>query len=152
MNRDCWENCALGSCPEYPCEEVGEPAATFYVYVAGRLSGDPGEYLANVAALALVSRRLLEAGYCPVNPAADALEGLASLEALPVVCYQRRSLELLRLLAPAVPAAALLVTSTHHRDGRISGGVAGEIAEAERLGIPIVHDIEALNELRRGAG
>lgn len=151
MNRDCWENCALGACPEYPCDAIGIPPAPFYVYIAGPLSGDPGEYLANVAALSRVSRRLMAAGFCPVNPASDLVDGLASPEPLPVLCYQRRGLELLRLLAPFVPAAALLITGEFRRDGRRSSGVAREISEAATLGIPMVRDEAALYELRRGA-
>lgn len=146
--RDCLENCSPASCQEYPCEELSGDRAPFYVYVAGPLSGDPGQYLANVSAMSTVCRMLLDRGFCPINPAGDLIEGLTSPLPLPVLAYQRRSLELLRLLA-YVPRAALFVISAQHSDGRRSSGVAAEIAMAAELGIPTFFDLEQLLEMRR---
>ena len=151
--HDCDDLCAPGLCPDYPCAELTELPAPFYVYVAGRLSGDPGEYLANVARLSLLSRCLMQAGYCPVNPAGDLLEGLMDSDPLPVSAYQKRSRDLLRLLAPAAAAgrACILVDTTEHRNGRLSTGVNTERAEAQRLGIPEARTIADVHELRRQA-
>lgn len=119
---------------------------TFYVYVAGPLSDTPGGYLANVARISRVSRMLMERGYCPINPAADLIDGLMSDEAMPVEHYQRRSMDLLHLLAGK--PAALYVTETHHFDGRQSKGVATEITAAEDLGIPVVYTMSDLMRLK----
>lgn len=148
--------CASHTCP---AREEGECAGEatngrrpdFYVYVASRLSGDPGEYLANVAELSRVCRRLMEAGYVVINPAGDMLEGLVSPEPLPVQFYQERSLGLLRLCIAAHRAghrAALLIVNDRHRDGALSGGVARERQVAEEAGLPVVTCVEDLHRLR----
>jgi len=118
----------------------------FYVYVAGRLSGPPPEYLANLHDMCAASRRLMEAGYVPINPGADALEGLMSGEVLPKEHYQRRSLHLLRLLAGK--RAALYVVNLQHPDGTPSSGTVREIDEARRLDMPVVWSMEELAQLR----
>jgi len=118
----------------------------FYVYVAGRLSGTPAEYLANLHDMCSMSRALMEAGYVPINPGADALEGLMSGEMLPTSHYQSRSMDLLRLLAGH--RAAVLVGETHHRDGAPSGGTFREVEEAQRLGVPVCWSVEELAQVR----
>lgn len=150
--RDCDNDCGP-ECPDYPCEALAQAAPPFWVYVAGRLSGDPGLYLANVAEMSRTSRRLMELDFCPINPAADLVEGLMSPEPLPVAAYQRRSLQLLELLSAAAAdsRAALLVLSYYHPDGRPSAGVATEVAFCKQHGIPVVDSISALLELRRTA-
>lgn len=123
---------------------------TFYVYLAGPLSGAPSEYLANVARLTRMSRVLIEDGFTPINPAADLLEGLVSTRALPLETYQRRGMELLRLLAGHQNACLYRLL---HADGRGSRGVRAEIKEAERLGIRVCRSWRELcdwrEELRR---
>jgi hypothetical protein len=114
----------------------------FYVYVAGPMSGPAPEYLANCANLTVVSRALMDDGLVPINPAADLLEGLVSVRALTVAEYQRRSIALLRLLQGR--PGCMLVTRNKHDDGRVSEGVAAEIAEAKRLGIPVLTSIVAV--------
>jgi hypothetical protein len=109
-----------------------------YVYVAGPLSGYPGDYLANVARMSRYSRQLIEAGDCPINPAADILEGLASARPLTIAQYHARSMDLLRLLAGR-DDAEMHVLSLSHRDGVISDGVLDEVGECGRLGIPVVY-------------
>ncbi len=151
MMRDCDTRCAPGACPEYPCAELIGSPEPFFVYVAGRLSGDPGEYLANVCELSSVSRELVEARFCPINPAGDLLEGLMRPEALSVRTYQARSRDLLKLCAFAIRAgagAAIFVVSDTHRDGRPSGGVRREIELSHELGIPIVRSWSGLYALR----
>ena len=124
----------------------------YYVYLAGPLSDMPPAYLANVAAMTAMSRKLIELEFCPINPAADALEGLMSLAPLTLEQYQRRSMDLLRLLAASPwTRAAVFVVATLHRNGSVSGGVAAEIVEAEKLGIPVVHGLVELLALRAGA-
>ena len=120
----------------------------FYCYTAGPLSGDPGEYLANVAWLSSVSRGLMCYGFIPINPAGDMLEGLASEYPLEVRDYQRRSLALLRLLEGR--NGCLYVTRLCHRDGRESIGVRAEIEEATRLGIPIAYSLREVERLAEG--
>jgi len=71
---------------------------------------------------------------------------LMSDEAMPVEHYQRRSMDLLHLLAGK--PAALYVTETHHFDGRQSKGVATEITAAEDLGIPVVYTMSDLMRLK----
>lgn len=148
--HDCDNDCSP-ACPEYPCEALSDAPAAFWVYVAGRLSGHPGQYLANVHELSATSRRLMEEGYCPVNPAGDLLEGLMRGEALPVPAYQARSLQLLELLAaPAGEGrAALLLVEAFHPDGSPSAGVAREVEFCHRRGIPVVSSFEELHDLRR---
>ena len=114
----------------------------FYVYVAGPLSDLPSEYLANVVAISRVSRALIDEGYVPINPAADLIDGLMSGDPIPIAVYHRRSMHLLRLLVGK--RAAVFVVATHHRGGRKSTGVADEITEAKRSGIPIVFNFAAL--------
>lgn len=121
-------------------------ADAFYVYVAAPMSGYPGEYLANCARMSAVSRQLMDLGMCPINPAGDLLEGLASPTPLTDEAFKRRSMDLLRLLT--LQPAALFVVATLHRNGSISGGVAAEIAEAEKLGIPVVRSLGELLALR----
>src|ERR1035437_5783070 len=104
-----------------------------YVYVAAPMSGNPSEYLANCARMSAVSRQLMDLGMCPINPAGDMLEGLASVTPLSGEAFKRRSMDLLRLLT--LQPAAVFVVATQHRDGSNSYGVAAEIVEADKLGI-----------------
>ena len=123
-----------------------------YVYVAGPLSDMPPQYLANVAAMTAMSRQLIELEFCPINPAADMLEGLMAAAPLTLEQYQRRSMDLLRLLGALERGrAAVFVVASKHRNGSVSGGVAAEIVEAEKLGIPVVHGLVELLALRAGA-
>lgn len=143
-NAECEDYTSIG-------DEADVPGA-FYVYVANRLSGHPGEYLANLHEMFKMSRKLMELGYASINPGADMTEGLMSGDVLPVEHYQRRSLDLLRLLGPQVRCggrAAMYVVHAHHRDGRPSGGVHDEMGECERLGVPVVYSVEELAGLRR---
>jgi hypothetical protein len=119
----------------------------FYIYVAGPLSDYPAQYLANVSRMTLESRLLAEAGYVPINPAADLLEGLLGVSAWPLERYQERSMDLMRLLEHV--NGCVYVTSTAHADGRESTGVAGEVAEAKRLGIPVFYSRLQLDSWRR---
>jgi hypothetical protein len=109
-----------------------------YVYVAGPLSGYPGDYLSNVARMSRYSRQLMDAGDCPINPAADLLEGLASERPLTTSQDQARSMDLLRLLAGR-DDAEMHVLSLIHGDGRMSDGVLAEVEECGRLGIRVVY-------------
>ena len=120
----------------------------FYCYTAGPLSGDPGEYLANVAWLSQVSRGLMSYGFIPINPAGDMLEGLASEFPLSVADYQRRSMALLRLLQGR--RGCLYVTRLQRHDGRESQGVRAEIEEATRLGIPVAYSLREVEKLAEG--
>ena len=70
----------------------------FYVYIAGPMSGYPAEYLANCARMSALSRQFMDLGLCPINPAGDLLEGLASQTPMLDEQYKRRSMDLLRLL------------------------------------------------------
>lgn len=122
-----------------------------YVYVANRLSGYPGEYLANVAEMSNTCRRLTEAGYVVINPAGDALQGLMSEEPLPEAVYRARSLGLLRLCIIAHQAghrAALLVVHAEHRDGSMSAGVSEEIRLAREHWLPVCWSESDLHALR----
>ena len=110
-----------------------------YVYVAGPLSDPPPEYLVNVARMARAARRMARLGFVPVNPAAELVEGLIDHWPLSVEDYQARSMSLLRLLAGR--RGCLYVTSRVHDDGRESAGVAAEISEARRLGIPVFESV-----------
>ena len=118
----------------------------FYVYVAGPLSDDPPQYLANVAVLTRASRELTEAGYTTINPAADLLEGLMSPKAWPLSTYQERSTDLMRLLVGR--PGCVYVVLTAHADSRTSAGVAAEIAEANRIGIPVCYSRSAIRTLK----
>lgn len=121
---------------------------TMYVFICGPLSDYPSQYLANVAAMTKWSRHFVELDLCPLNPAADIVEGLISTAPLSLEQYQKRSLDLLRLLEGR--PAAVFVVATKHRNGSISSGVADEIAEATRLGIPVVYDVGSLLAVRAG--
>ena len=121
-------------------------SAPFYVYVCGPMSGYPSDYLANCARMNAYSRQFLELGMCPINPAGDMMEGLASRVPLADSVYKRRSLELLRLLEGK--PAAVFVVALQHRNGSISSGVAEEITEATRLGIPVTYDVGSLLAVR----
>lgn len=150
------EDCSGDIDEPQPAADIDNPQPSrdsrdFFVYVANRLSGHPGEYLANVHELSAVCRRLMDAGYVVVNPAGDLLEGLMSGEVLPVQAYQRRSLGLLHLCFIANTAghrAAMLVVNDTHRDGALSGGVHVEIDECRLHGLPVVWSDEELAELR----
>jgi len=120
-----------------------------YVYVAGPLTGDPGDYLASVAAMAQTCRALWRPSVVPVCPADDLVLGLASAEPLRVADYQERSLALLRLVARA-ERRCLYVTGEHHRDGRPSRGVAAEIQLAMALGVPVVRTVDEVLRIARG--
>lgn len=121
----------------------------FYVYIAGPMSGYPAEYLANCARMSAYSRQFMDLGLCPINPAGDLLEGLASQTQMMDAEYKARSMDLLRLLGTLEPGrAAVFVVATKHRNGSVSGGVAAEIAEAKNLGIPVVRSLGELLALR----
>lgn len=153
--HDCIRCPAMEDCPGEvdATDEAVTPSDSrdFFVYVANRLSGHPGEYLANVHEMSAACRRLMDTGYIVVNPAGDLLEGLMSGEVLPVQAYQRRSLGLLHLCFIAHAAghrAAMLVLHDSHRDGALSGGVHIEIDECRRHGLPIVWSEAELHETR----
>lgn len=134
-------------CPAWEdCPGELEDARPFYVYLAGCLSGAPGEYLANVHRLCARSHELGKMGYTVINPAADLLEGLTCGDVQDVEAYQLRSLNLLRLMQGA--RAAVYLDSTHRADGSISAGVARERREAERLSIPVVTTVAELRDMR----
>ena len=127
-------------------------AGAFYVYIAGPLSDMPPQYLANVAAMTALSRTLIELEFCPINPAADMLEGLMAAAPLTLEQYQRRSMDLLRLLGALERGrAAVFVLAALHRNGSVSSGVQAEIVTAKNLGIPVVHSIGELLALQAGA-
>ena len=126
-------------------------AVTSYVYVADSLTAPPSEYLAYVHRMSAAARKLVELGFCPLNPAADLVEGLTSPDVLPVECYQRRSLEVLRLLEYAQLAGhfcCLLVLASATDEGRESSGVAAEIALARELDIPVVYSLSDVCAMR----
>ena len=110
--------------------------STMYVYVAAPMSGNPSEYLANVARMNAYSRHLIDTGHCPINPASDMAEGLASTTPMSDSAYKIRSMNLLRLLFGREDAV-MHVLATEHRDGRKSTGVAAEMQEAGSFGLPI---------------
>ena len=118
----------------------------FYVYLAGPMSSYPADYLASCARMSTYSRQLMDLEICTINPAGDLLEGLASQIPLTDAQYKRRSLDLLRLLEGK--PAAVFVIALKNRSGTISSGVADEIAEATRLGIPVVYDVGSLLAVR----
>lgn len=107
-----------------------------FVYIAAPLSGPPAEYLANVARMSRYARALIDEGRCPINPAADLLEGLMSEKPLTDAQYKERSLDLLGLLAGRHDSA-MVVLAQGHRDGSESVGVTSEILLADKLGIPV---------------
>jgi len=109
------------------------------VFIAGALSGPEVQYLENVARMAQVWRKLVEAGYACVCPAADLLLGLVSPFGWPASMYKKQSMELLRRCD--------VVFVTNPDD--VTPGVAAEIAEAERLRIPVAYSVAALNEVER---
>jgi hypothetical protein len=130
---------------------MSETLPTLYVYVAGPLSGLPGEYLANAYRISRVCRSLIDlhVRICPINPAGDAIEGLTSSTPLSDADYKDRSMDLLRLLAFLPKGhAALYVLATKHRNGSISAGVADEITNAMFLDIPIVYTTPELLAVR----
>ena len=125
-------------------------ASTFYVFISGPMSEYPSGYLACCSEMSAYARKFMEMGMCPINPAGDMLEGLVSPVPLDGQRFKRRSMELLRLLEGK--PAAVFVISTVHRDGRVADGVVDEIAEAERLAIPVVfpslHQVEEIIAMR----
>jgi len=108
-----------------------------YVFVAAPMSGPPNEYLANCSRMSQYSRSLIDQGVCPINPAADMIEGLMRSKPLTDEQYKLRSMELLRLLEGRLDAQMHVLT-TGRRGGQVSSGVADEIVEARRLDIPVV--------------
>lgn len=108
-----------------------------YVYIAAPMSGPPNEYLASCAQMSRYSRDLIEDGICPINPAADMIEGLMHSEPLSDRQYKERSMELLRLLAGRDDAEVHVLGYLHY-NGEPSFGVENEVAEARRLGIAVV--------------
>lgn len=122
---------------------------TFYVFVSGPMSEYPSGYLACCSEMSAYSRRFLEMGMCPINPAGDMLEGLVSPVPLDGQRFKRRSMELLSLLEGR--HAAVFVISTWHHDGSLATGVIDEAQEARRLDIPVVYDVDELVKVRAGA-
>lgn len=119
----------------------------FYVYIAAPITGLPSEYLANVVAISRLSRELMEDHYCPINPAADFLEGLMSPHPIALDLYHGRALDLLRLLEGR-PRAALYVMRTTRADGSRATGVIREIECAHEWGIQVVSTRTELDRLR----
>lgn len=120
----------------------------FYVYLCHPITGLPSEYLANVAAISAFSCELMMNGFCPINPAADLLEGLMSQEPLPIESYHRRAMELLGLLR-GQSRAALYVMRRKRLDGSLASGVTEEIEQAIKWAIPVVCTRTELEQMRR---
>lgn len=99
------------------------------VYVAHNMSGGPGEYLANCAAMAQTTRELMQKGLNPYNPAGDMLVGLTSGEPLDVKLYKRVSMAQLE-------TQDFVLVDQH---GPFNQGVLDEVDHAQELGIPVVY-------------
>ena len=117
-----------------PAPETFRPRGRMRVYIAGRLSGCEADYLANVARMLEAWRKLAESGYAPYCPAADLLLGLVSPGGIDVDVYRSLSMEWLRA------SDAVFVSNPDD----ITPGQEAEIAEAERLGIPVAYTVDDL--------
>ena len=105
------------------------------VYIAGRMSGPEVDYLRNCARMLDTYRRLVEAGYAPICPAADLLLGIVSPNGIDVETYKDCSMAYLR--------RADVVFVTNPDD--ITPGQQAEIDVAARLGVPVVYDAADLD-------
>jgi len=123
-------------------------ASPFYVLLVGPLSDGPVGYLGNMRRFCDVASELTLAGFCPINPAPDALEVFAS-PALTIEMLQRRTLQMFRLaaLAPAGRRAALCL-GTHNGAGQVSRGSMVELSLCADLSIPIVTTLDELFDMR----
>lgn len=115
----------------------------FYIYIAGPLSDFPAQYLSHASRMSRESRWCMEQGWTPFNPAADLIEGLMSVKPMPDLMYQKRSMDMLRLIARA-ERRALYVVGDRHYNGALSHGVFKEMIEAKHLGIPICRSRDEL--------
>ena len=105
------------------------------VYIAGPLSGGEMRYISNVARMLKVWKLLLESGYAAICPCADMLAGMVCPDhPFDVMAFKRQSMEYLRRCD---------VVYVYEPDS-ISPGVADEIDEAHRLGIPVAYSVDAL--------
>lgn len=96
------------------------------VYIAHRMSGPEGSYLANCAVMCRAARALYEAGHDPYNPAADLTVGLVSGTPLDVRTYKRVGLAWLR------------VSDVMLAIGDCSQGVLDEALLCRRYEIPVL--------------
>jgi len=115
----------------------------FFIYIAGPLSDFPPQYLSHVSRMSREARWCMEQGWVPFNPAADLIEGLMSVKLLPESVYQKRSMDMLRLIARA-EKRAIYVVGDRHYNGALSHGVFKEMVEARHLGIPICRSRDEL--------
>jgi hypothetical protein len=120
----------------------------FYVPILGPLTDTPVGYLRNVRRFCDVASRLMAAGYCPLNPAADLLEILVHPE-LTVDVVQRRTRQMIQLAALApVGRRAALCLGLRNAEGESSTGSLGEMDLCGELGIPVCWSEEELARLR----
>lgn len=117
-----------------PAPETFKPHGKMRVYIAGRMSGCETDYLANVARMLETWRKLVESGYAPYCPATDLLLGLVSPGGIDVHTYRDLSMEWLRA------SDAVFISNPDD----ITPGQEAEIAEAERLDIPVAYTVEEL--------
>ena len=122
-------------------EELKE--SPFYIFISGPLSDFPPQYLSHASRMSRESRWCMEQGWVPFNPAADLIEGLMSVKLLPESVYQKRSMDMLRLIARA-EKRAIYVVGDRHYNGALSHGVFKEMVEARHLGIPICRSRDEL--------
>jgi len=104
------------------------------VYIAGPLSGGETRYMANVARMLRVWKELMQSGYAAICPCADMLAGMVSEYEFDVMAFKRQSMEYLRRCDVVYV----------YEPANISPGVADEIDEAWRLGIPVAYSADQL--------
>ena len=109
------------------------------VYVAGKMSdSNPLQFLWNLNTLQEHTARVRELGYAPF-PVADDYADIMRCRDLAMESIKEASMVWLRR------SDCIYVTP----DWEQSGGTRAEIAEAEKLGIPVFYDLEALAVFRR---
>jgi len=109
------------------------------VYPAGKMSShDPLQFLRNLNALQHWTARLRELGYAPFPVADDYADIMRTTKDVTVEQIKEASLVWMRR------ADCVFVTPKWGA----SQGVKDEIAEADKLSIPVFFDLDALNEWR----
>ena len=112
------------------------------VYPAGKLSdADPIRFLRNINALQEWTAHLRELGYAPF-PVGDDCADIMRTHDVSMSAIKEASLTWLRR------ADCVFVTP----EWETSQGVRDEIAEAERLKIPVFYDVEAMGRWARERG
>ena len=105
----------------------------YRVYVAGKLSDMPGKYIMNMHQMIECANRIRELGFAPFTPCLDILLGLVS--------GNIKEKEYYKIGLAWVEVSDAMIVLPNSEDSK---GTQKEIEAAQKLNIPVFHNVQKL--------